>query len=311
VFDGRFRSSVDKGVGPIGTALGKTGLSPDHLTAMGLLMAVPAAVAIGTGRLAVGLILLILSAVPDLLDGALAKASGTASKRGAFFDSVADRVTDALIMGGVAWFLETSRHSHIAVLPFGILAVSTLISYERAKAESLGFTAKGGLMERAERIILLCIGLVAPVILIPILWAMLILTSITAVQRFVMVWRQASDAAAAVATVDIEDLPVPVASPAPRPTPNPEASHRGVSNPVDADPAAMAERWRAWRQQTAARQGASRVAAANRPSALSRDGDHSRRSNRWEERRAARLRADSDTAGGPMAPGRRHGTRRP
>ena len=192
MFDGRFRSRVDKGVSPIGTALGRTGLSPDHLTALGLLMAVPAAVAIGTGRLGLGLILLIVSAVPDLLDGALAKASGTASKRGAFFDSVANRVTDALILGGIGWYLQSTHHGHAAMLPFAVLAVSILISYERAKAESLGFTAKGGLMERAERIILLCIGLVASVILVPILWAMLILTAATAVQRFAKVWRQAT-----------------------------------------------------------------------------------------------------------------------
>ena len=83
MFDGRFRSRVDKGVSPIGTALGRTGLSPDHLTALGLFMAVPAAMAIGTGRLGLGLMLLIASAVPDLLDGALAKANGSASKRGA------------------------------------------------------------------------------------------------------------------------------------------------------------------------------------------------------------------------------------
>jgi CDP-diacylglycerol--glycerol-3-phosphate 3-phosphatidyltransferase len=308
VFDGRFRSSVDKGVGPIGTALGRTGLSPDHLTAMGLLMAVPAAVVIGTGRLALGLVLLILSAVPDLLDGALAKASGTASKRGAFFDSVADRVTDALIMGGVAWYLETSRHSHVAILPFGILAVSTLISYERAKAESLGFTAKGGLMERAERIILLCIGLVAPVILVPVLWTMLILTSVTAMQRFVKVWRQATDRAVEeTGSVETAELAVTAAAH------EPEATHRGGYRQAidsEADPVAMAERWRAWRQQTAARQGGGRVAAGPRPPALGREGDHRRRSNRWEERRVARLRAETDdpSAG---ALGRRHGTRRP
>ncbi len=67
MFDGRFRSSVDRGVGPIGSALGRTGLSPDHLTALGLVVAVPAAFAIGTGRLVLGLLLLIASAVPDLL----------------------------------------------------------------------------------------------------------------------------------------------------------------------------------------------------------------------------------------------------
>ena len=64
----------------------------------------------------------------------------------------------------------------MSVLPFAVLAVSSLISYQRAKAESLGLEAKGGLMERAERIVLLCLGLLFDVLLIPILWVMLALT---------------------------------------------------------------------------------------------------------------------------------------
>src|SRR3546814_5157614 len=67
-----------------------------------------------------------------------------------------------------------------------------LISYERAKAESLGFDARGGLMERAERIIALGVGLLFDSLLIPVLWVMLVLTLVTAGQRFVKVWRQAS-----------------------------------------------------------------------------------------------------------------------
>ena len=78
------------------------------------------------------------------------------------------------------------------LLPFGVMALSSVISYERAKAESLGLEAKGGLMERAERIIALCIGLLFPPLLIPILWIMLVLTVVTAVQRFVKVWKQAA-----------------------------------------------------------------------------------------------------------------------
>ncbi len=70
--------------------------------------------------------------------------------------------------------------------------MSSLISYERAKAESLGFDARGGVMERAERIILLCFGLLFDSLLVPILWIMLVLTTFTAIQRFVKVWRQAS-----------------------------------------------------------------------------------------------------------------------
>ena len=75
-------------------------------------------------------------------------------------------------------------------------AKTETISYERAKAESLGLQAKGGLMERAERIILLCLGLLFDNLLVPILWIMLVLTSITAVQRFIKVWKQAAVAPA-------------------------------------------------------------------------------------------------------------------
>lgn len=131
------------------------------------------------------------SALPDMLDGAVAKASNTASKRGAFFDSVADRVTDSLMLGGIAWYLADHDGGRAAMLPFAVLGVSTLISYERAKAESLGYAAKGGLMERAERVVALMVALAFSALLVPILWLMLVLTSVTAVQRFVKVWRQA------------------------------------------------------------------------------------------------------------------------
>ncbi|MHB8466908.1 MAG: CDP-alcohol phosphatidyltransferase family protein, partial [Acidimicrobiales bacterium] len=191
MFDGRFRDAVEEGVAPVGSSLGSRRLKADYFTALGLLLAAACAIVVASGHLLIGLILLVLAAVPDLLDGAVAKATGTASVRGAFFDSVSDRVTDSLILGGLAWHLASARQAHWAVLPLAVLAVSNLISYERAKAESLGFEAKGGLMERAERIIALCIGLAFPIVLLPVLWVMLGLTTATAVQRFVKVWRQA------------------------------------------------------------------------------------------------------------------------
>ncbi len=194
MFDGRFRAPIEKAVKPVGDSLRKTRLTPDHLTLLGLLFAVVAAVTIALGNLALGLLFVVLAALPDMLDGALAKASGTASQRGAFFDSVADRFTDMLLLGGVTWYLIADGRGLVAMLPVAVLGFSSLISYERAKAESLGLEAKGGLMERAERIILLCIGLLLPVLLVPILVIMLVLTAITAVQRFVKVWRQADAA---------------------------------------------------------------------------------------------------------------------
>lgn len=192
MFDNQFRANAERTLKPVGQQLRRTGITADHLTVLGILMALGAAIAIGNGALRLGLLLLVLTAVPDVLDGAVAKASGTASPRGAFFDSVADRFTDALLLGGVAWYLSTTQPGRIAVLPLAVLGASMLISYERAKAEALGYHAKGGLMERAERLIALGLGLLFNQFLVPILWVMLVLTLITAGQRFVKVWKQAS-----------------------------------------------------------------------------------------------------------------------
>ncbi|HYF45110.1 MAG TPA: CDP-alcohol phosphatidyltransferase family protein, partial [Acidimicrobiales bacterium] len=117
MLDGRWKGDIERGLRPIGTNLKKAGITADHLTATGLVMAVAASIAIANGALRGGLVLLILAAVPDALDGAVAKASGTASARGAFFDSVADRVTDALLLGGVAWFLSSTRGGPVVLLP--------------------------------------------------------------------------------------------------------------------------------------------------------------------------------------------------
>ncbi len=192
MFDKRLRAGVERGLKPVGTSLRRAGIKADQLTAAGLVISAASALAIGTGRLFLGMVLLGLSAVPDLLDGAVAKASGTASPRGAFFDSVADRVSDMLVLGGVAWYLASVDGGHAAILPLAVLAASSLVSYERARAESLGFTARGGLMERAERMIAIAAGLIFSAVLVPILWVMLALTLFTAGHRFLMVWRQAN-----------------------------------------------------------------------------------------------------------------------
>ncbi len=203
MFDGKFRTPIDKAVKPLGQLLRRTGLTPDHLTVAGLALGVGAAFAIGSGRLLLGLVLVVLAALPDLLDGALAKASGAASQRGAFFDSTVDRITDAVLFGGVAWYLASEESPHMSLLPFAVMALSSIISYQRAKAESLGLDAKGGLMERAERGVLLCIGLLWEPLLVPVLWVMLALTAITAIQRVVKVWRQAQVAPVTLARIEL------------------------------------------------------------------------------------------------------------
>jgi CDP-diacylglycerol--glycerol-3-phosphate 3-phosphatidyltransferase len=192
VLDGRWKGEIEARLRPVGANLRRAGLTADGLTFLGLLMAMAASVAIANGALRAGVLLLLLTALPDALDGAVAKASGTAGPRGAFFDSVADRVSDALLLGGTAWYLASDRGGHAALLPMAVLAASAVISYERAKAESLGFDARGGLMERAERTVALGFGLLFDSLLVPVLWVMLALTLVTAVQRFAKVWNQAS-----------------------------------------------------------------------------------------------------------------------
>ncbi|HUR76718.1 MAG TPA: CDP-alcohol phosphatidyltransferase family protein [Acidimicrobiales bacterium] len=227
MFDGRFRSELERVTIPVGRAVGRSGISADHLTATGLAFAAAATVAVGSGHLGLGAGLFTAAALPDLLDGAVAKANGTASPRGAFFDSVADRVTDMAILGGIAFFLAGRDGGRAALLPMAAMAMATLVSYERARAESLGYTAKGGLMERAERTIVIIAALAFPLLLIPVLWLLTGLTGLTAVHRFVKVWQQA---------------PKP-ASTAPR------RARLVRSDRVTWS--ARAVRWRAWREQMA------------------------------------------------------------
>lgn len=196
MFDGDFRDQVDRAVQPVGKGLVAIGFTADVMTVVGIAMSAAAAVVIGSGRLALGLILMILTGLPDLLDGAIAKAAGTSSMRGAYFDSVSDRLTDIMLFSGVAWYLSDTRTDQMHMLPVAVMGVALMISYQRAKAESLGYDAKGGLMERAERFIALGIGLFLGAfderLLLGTLWVMFALTAATAIQRFVKVWKQAT-----------------------------------------------------------------------------------------------------------------------
>jgi phosphatidylinositol phosphate synthase len=228
MFDGRFRNELERVTIPVGRAVGRSGISADHLTATGLCFAAAATVTVGSGHLLLGAVLFTAAALPDMLDGAVAKANGTASPRGAFFDSVSDRVTDMAILGGIAYFLAGRDGGRAAMLPMAAMAMATLVSYERARAESLGYTAKGGLMERAERTIAIIAALAFPVVLIPLLWVLTVLTGFTAVHRFVKVWRQA---------------PKPASS-----RPNRRARQPRVDRVTWAE---RAERWREWREQLA------------------------------------------------------------
>jgi len=192
MLDGRWRATVERGLEPVGRSLHRAGITADGLTLIGMGVSLVTALLIADGHLLLGTAGVVLSGLPDLLDGTVARTSGRAGPRGAFFDSVCDRVADAALFAGVAWYLGADD-GRLAVLALVVLALSMLVTYERARAESLGFDARGGLMERAERLVLLGVGLTFDV-LVPVLWVMLALTALTAVQRFVKVWRQATPA---------------------------------------------------------------------------------------------------------------------
>jgi CDP-diacylglycerol--glycerol-3-phosphate 3-phosphatidyltransferase len=189
MLDRRWRSRVEQGLGPLGERLRRIGITADTLTVFGLLCSAATAVLIASGHLGWAVVGVIVAGLSDLLDGTIARNSGQASPRGAFFDSVADRASDALLLGGTAWYLA-GESAHMPVLAYAVGALSMMISYQRARAEALGIEARGGLMERAERFVFLSIGL-AFGILVPVLWVMLVLTAFTAADRFRRVYANA------------------------------------------------------------------------------------------------------------------------
>jgi len=136
----------------------------------------------------------------------------------------------------VAWYLVDRHEGHLTLLPLAVLGVTALVSYERAKAESLGLSAKGGLMERAERMILLGIGFLSVSFLVPVLWVMLALTSVTAVGRFVKVWHQA-EAPESASTRRVRRTRTGV-----------RASSRSAARSAGRTDSTSASRWRARRQ---------------------------------------------------------------
>jgi CDP-diacylglycerol--glycerol-3-phosphate 3-phosphatidyltransferase len=191
MLDRRWRHGVERGLGPVGDGLRRVGVPADALTVFGLLASAATAFLIATGHLGWAVLGVIVAGVSDLLDGAIARGSGEASPRGAFFDSVSDRVSDALLLGGTAWYLLGQGSPYLSMLAFAVAGCSMLVSYERARAESLGLDARGGLMERAERFVFLSVAFAFDIV-VPVLWIMLVLTAATAVFRFGRVYRQAA-----------------------------------------------------------------------------------------------------------------------
>lgn len=193
MFTVRMQAFVRNIARSLAPALRAMGFSPNTLTFMGLVVTMIAAVCVGKGWLIAGGIILLLGAVFDILDGAVARVSNSVSSYGAFFDSTIDRYSEVAMYAGLLCYFLVHRSGFLLgpLLVMAALSGSMLVSYVRARAQSLGFTCEGGLFARPERVVATVIALVISPLLIWILWVLAVLTNITAVQRIWIVWRQA------------------------------------------------------------------------------------------------------------------------
>ena len=182
--------AVFKGVlDPAGRWLIRLGLSPNALTLIGFGGNVVAAYLLARGWfLAGGLVFLALSAF-DALDGTVARLSQKVTRFGAFLDSTLDRYAELAVFAGLLYFYLGTGDALTTMVLFAAAAGSVLVSYTRARAEALGFTAKGGLLTRALRVIILGLALVLGFPAVG-LWVIAILANFTAIQRIWIVYRQ-------------------------------------------------------------------------------------------------------------------------
>ena len=137
--------------------------------------------------------LILGASIFDMLDGAVARVKNETSRFGAFLDSTLDRYSEAFVYFGLLLYYQQTIHSsYEIILIYTSVIGSFLVSYIRARAEALGFDCKVGLLERPERIILVVLGLLSGWTSV-MLWALAILTHITALQRLIYVWRQSQE----------------------------------------------------------------------------------------------------------------------
>lgn len=169
-------------LGPVACLIARLGIHPNTITIVGLILQVGVAVVFGLGYLTLGGWLLLALSPVDALDGLLARTLGKQSRFGAFLDSTIDRLSDtSLVLGLVAHYIQQDAYVYVALLLVSLVA-SMMISYIRARAESLNYSCKIGLLTRAER--LLVIGGLSAVGLHPLLPPVLaVFTVFTVIQR--------------------------------------------------------------------------------------------------------------------------------
>lgn len=180
----------------VGEALSRLGLTANMATIIGLVLNILVAVVIATGHPRIGGGMLLVASAFDMVDGAIARATGSVSRFGEFFDSTLDRYSEIVVYVGLLIWLNSTRNDHLGAVLIVIASSGALmISYARAKAEGIGYKASVGLVARPERVIVLALCLLINQPLWA-LWILAIATHVTAVMRIVHVWRVAGRAAA-------------------------------------------------------------------------------------------------------------------
>lgn len=201
----RFREFWTNLWAPVADFLLRVGVTPDQVTIVGTLGVMGGALwFFPRGELGLGVAVVTAFVFSDLLDGYMARKSGTSSNWGAFLDSSLDRFGDAAIFGGLLLYYvgphaETTLGAPLlyVYVSLGCLVLGSITSYVRARAESLGMTAKVGIAERAERLVLILVatGFNAifnlPILTELALWLLLVAAGITVIQRMIVVRRQA------------------------------------------------------------------------------------------------------------------------
>jgi CDP-diacylglycerol---glycerol-3-phosphate 3-phosphatidyltransferase len=196
------RPALGRLLTPVGQALARTPITPNAVTIFGTIgMSASALVFFPTGHLFVGVVVCTLFVFCDMLDGTLARIKGTTGAFGAFLDSTLDRIADAAVFSGLAIYFVRGGHDHVlAAVSLFCLVAGALVSYAKARAESLGLTCDVGFAERTERLL---IGLVAaglsglgvPYVLPVGLWALAAASAFTFGQRVLAARRSAVQAA--------------------------------------------------------------------------------------------------------------------
>jgi len=181
----KYKSSFGNLIRPVSLELHKRGITATHITVTGLLFSLAAGLAYWKGSFVAGGILLFLAGASDAIDGTVARASGEVTPFGAFIDSVADRYSELFTFSGLALYYAASP---VLLLVLLALAGSMMVSYSRAKAESVIGRCDVGLMERPERLILLIAASLFGFV-VPALWLLALLTNMTALHRVYYTWK--------------------------------------------------------------------------------------------------------------------------